>query len=204
MFGWSIMRQGLSLGFEAGDDLLGVHARLDDLQSDLAAHRLDLFGHVDDAEAAFADLLQQLVGSDLRTGLLGDGRQPSVFSSFRRSRKLSLCRWASSSCSTRWRSRFILATRIDDVALPIGRARNTRSRPKRWPLASFFSGGRFISASFRAWVYTKQCEIRGSQSHEIREKMLFSRRIVAVGDVSLEPSSRISPVSISGCARHLE
>ena len=31
--------QRLPLGFEAGDDLLGVHAQLDDLQRDAAAHR---------------------------------------------------------------------------------------------------------------------------------------------------------------------
>ena len=35
--------------------------------------RLVLLGHVDDAHAAFADLLQQLVGADLRAGLLRDG-----------------------------------------------------------------------------------------------------------------------------------
>ena len=35
MFGWSIMRQRLTLGLEPGDDLLGVHARLDDLQGHL-------------------------------------------------------------------------------------------------------------------------------------------------------------------------
>ena len=39
MFGWSIMRQGLPLGLEAGDDLPGVHARLDDLERDLGGER---------------------------------------------------------------------------------------------------------------------------------------------------------------------
>ena len=33
-------RQGLPLGLEAGDDLAAVHARLDDLEGDLALHRL--------------------------------------------------------------------------------------------------------------------------------------------------------------------
>ena len=33
-------RQGLPLGLEAGDDLAAVHARLDDLERDLALHRL--------------------------------------------------------------------------------------------------------------------------------------------------------------------
>ena len=31
--------QGLSLGLEAGDDLLGIHSRLDDLEGHPAAHR---------------------------------------------------------------------------------------------------------------------------------------------------------------------
>ncbi len=66
-------RQRLPLGFEAGDHLPRVHARLDDLQRDAAFDRLLLLGHVDDAHAAFADLLQQLVGADLGAGLFGDG-----------------------------------------------------------------------------------------------------------------------------------
>ena len=45
-----------------------VHAGLDDLERDLAAHGLVLLGHVDDAHAAFADLLQQLVRPDDRAG----------------------------------------------------------------------------------------------------------------------------------------
>ena len=61
-------RQGLPLGLEAGDHLVGVHARLDDLEGDLAADGLLLLGHEDDAHAAFADLLQQLVGADERAG----------------------------------------------------------------------------------------------------------------------------------------
>ena len=65
-------RQGLPLGLEAGDDLPAVHARLDDLEGDLAADRLCLLGHVDDAHAAFADLLEQLVGADERAGAFGD------------------------------------------------------------------------------------------------------------------------------------
>ena len=56
--------QRLPLGLEAGDDLLGIHARLDDLERHLAPNRLRLLGHEDDAHAPFADLLQQLVGAD--------------------------------------------------------------------------------------------------------------------------------------------
>ena len=65
-------RHGLPLGLEAGDHLPRVHARLDDLQRDGPLERLGLLGHEDDAHAAFADLLQQLVGADDRAGLLGD------------------------------------------------------------------------------------------------------------------------------------
>ena len=70
-------RQRLPLGLEAGDHLLGVHAQLDDLQRHLAADRLLLLGHVDVAQAAFADLLQELVGADHRAGLFGDGQTRS-------------------------------------------------------------------------------------------------------------------------------
>ncbi len=57
-------RQRLPLGFEAGDDLLGVHAQLDDLERHAAAHRFLLLGHVNHAAAAFADLLQQFVAAN--------------------------------------------------------------------------------------------------------------------------------------------
>ena len=64
--------QGLPLGLEAGDHLAAVHAGLDDLQGDLALDRLGLLGHEDDAHAAFADLLQQLVGADQRARVFGE------------------------------------------------------------------------------------------------------------------------------------
>ena len=54
-------RQRLPLGLETGDDALGVHAQLDDLEGDPAQDRLLLLGHIDHAAAAFADFLQQLV-----------------------------------------------------------------------------------------------------------------------------------------------
>jgi hypothetical protein len=41
-----------------------VHARLDDLESNLALDRLGLLGHEDRAHADFADLLQELVRAD--------------------------------------------------------------------------------------------------------------------------------------------
>ena len=51
------------------DDLTAVHARLYDLHRDFALYRLRLLGHPDCAHAAFADLLEQLVGADDRAGL---------------------------------------------------------------------------------------------------------------------------------------
>ena len=57
-------RQGLPFGLESGDDLLCVHAEFDNLQRHLAAHRIFLLGHVDDAEAAFPQKLEQFVATD--------------------------------------------------------------------------------------------------------------------------------------------
>ena len=70
--GWSISARACALGFEAGDHLPGVHAQLDDLQRHAAANRLLLLGHEDDAEAPFADLLQQLVGADDASRAFGE------------------------------------------------------------------------------------------------------------------------------------
>ncbi len=66
-------RQRLPFGLEAGDHLFGVHAELDDLERDPAAHRLLLLGHIDHAATALADLLAELVMADLVAGLLGHG-----------------------------------------------------------------------------------------------------------------------------------
>ena len=65
--------QGLPLGLETGDHLAAVHARLDQLEGDLALHGPGLLGHEDGAHAAFADLLEQLVGADHRAGTLAQG-----------------------------------------------------------------------------------------------------------------------------------
>src|SRR5262249_35089073 len=59
---------------KAGDDLARVHARLEDLERNLAPDRLSLLGQVDDAEAALADRFQQLVGADHRAGMLAQRR----------------------------------------------------------------------------------------------------------------------------------
>ena len=70
-------RQRLPLGLEAGDHLPRVHARLDDLQRHRPLDRLGLLGHEDHAHAAFADLLQQLVGADDRAGRSATGSRCS-------------------------------------------------------------------------------------------------------------------------------
>ena len=64
--------QGLALGLEPGDDLGGVHARLDDLQRDRAADGRLLLGEEDDAHAALADLAEERVRADAGARALGD------------------------------------------------------------------------------------------------------------------------------------
>jgi hypothetical protein len=75
-------RQGLPLRLKASDHLASVHAWPDDLQSHAALDRFALLGHVDDAHAPFADLLQELVRADLHSGPLSrrrsDGRSRDV------------------------------------------------------------------------------------------------------------------------------
>ena len=66
MLGWSIMARACRSASKRAMTCFGVHARLDDLQGHLAADGLGLLGHVDDAHAPLADLLQQLVGADRR------------------------------------------------------------------------------------------------------------------------------------------
>ena len=66
MFGWSISARACRSASNRAMHLAGVHPGLDDLQRDLAADRLVLLGHVDDAHAALADLLEQLVRPDPR------------------------------------------------------------------------------------------------------------------------------------------
>jgi hypothetical protein len=69
--------QRLTFGLEAGDDLFGIHARLDDFESDLAANRFGLFCNIDDTHAPFADLFHQLVWSDDAADGIGDPRHNS-------------------------------------------------------------------------------------------------------------------------------
>src|SRR5262249_7198790 len=58
---------------EAGDYLLAVHSGLDNLQGDPTADGMFLLGHVYDPHAPFADLLEELVGTDTRAGTLSNG-----------------------------------------------------------------------------------------------------------------------------------
>ena len=57
--------QCLTLGLETGDDLLRIHAQLDDFEGDSALDGLGLLGEVDDAHPALADLLKDPVRTDL-------------------------------------------------------------------------------------------------------------------------------------------
>ena len=63
MLGWSIKRQCLALGLKAGEDGLGVHAELDQLECDQALDGVALLGHVDGAHTALADRLEELVAA---------------------------------------------------------------------------------------------------------------------------------------------
>lgn len=57
------------------DDGAGVHTGLDDLDRHAAFDRHGLLRHVDEAEAALADLLEDLVGADHRADLFADDRR---------------------------------------------------------------------------------------------------------------------------------
>src|SRR5262249_55631501 len=61
---------------EPCEDLLGVHAGLDELDGDQALDRLLLLRHPDGAHAALTDWLNQLVAArEHETVLLGNGRR---------------------------------------------------------------------------------------------------------------------------------
>jgi len=53
--------QRLALGFETSEYLCGVHAALDELQSNLALDRLELLGFPDLSHTAFTDLLEKTI-----------------------------------------------------------------------------------------------------------------------------------------------
>ena len=60
-------RQSLPLGFEAGDYLPAVHARLYELQRHQSPDRSLLLRHINQPHSPFTNLLQEFVGTDLRT-----------------------------------------------------------------------------------------------------------------------------------------
>src|SRR5437773_7844894 len=65
-----VIHQGQCLTFslEPRDDSPGIHAQLNNFESDSPAHGLFLLRHVDDAATALADLLEQLVAANSITG----------------------------------------------------------------------------------------------------------------------------------------
>ncbi len=65
--------QGLALGLEAGNHLFAIHAGLDDLQRQPPADGLSLLGQEHQPHAALADLLEQLIGTNLRARPLNEG-----------------------------------------------------------------------------------------------------------------------------------
>jgi len=58
--------QRLTFGLEARQHLVRIHSRLHDLDGHLPGDRLRLLRHPDNAESAFADLLEQGVGTNAR------------------------------------------------------------------------------------------------------------------------------------------
>jgi hypothetical protein len=62
----------LPFSLKSGDDTFGVHSRFDDFQGDSTANGFLLFGHVNYATAALADLLQQFISADSVTGLFAN------------------------------------------------------------------------------------------------------------------------------------
>ena len=74
MFGWSIIARACRSASKRAMTWWLSMPGLMILRRDLAADRLLLLGHVDDAHAAFADLLEQLVRADDRAGALRDRR----------------------------------------------------------------------------------------------------------------------------------
>ena len=53
--------KGLTFALEPGDDLLGIHAPLDEFKRDLAANGLHLLGLVNLAHATFTDFLEKAI-----------------------------------------------------------------------------------------------------------------------------------------------
>src|SRR5262245_12762999 len=67
-------REGLALCFETGDDTPGVHAELDDFESDASADWFLLLSHINNAATTFAELLEKFVAADFVAGLFSNGK----------------------------------------------------------------------------------------------------------------------------------
>lgn len=65
--------QSLAFDIKSSDDLEGIHADLDDFESDLAADGGGLFGPPDEAKATFTEFLTEGVRADGLAGLIGVG-----------------------------------------------------------------------------------------------------------------------------------
>ena len=88
MFGWSISASAWRSASKRAMTSFVSMPELDDLERDAAAHRLLLLGHVDDAAAALADLLQQLVGADSGAGGIVRRRRLDIPGDVRNRRRL--------------------------------------------------------------------------------------------------------------------
>ena len=71
MLGWSIIARACRSASKRAMTCLVSMPGLMIFRATLRRTGCGLLGHVDDAHAAFADLLQQLVGADDRAGALG-------------------------------------------------------------------------------------------------------------------------------------
>ncbi len=71
-------RQRLLLGGETRDHAAGIHAGLDDLERDFAAHRLALLGEIDRAKTAFAQACDDAVAADALACRHLDGRREAL------------------------------------------------------------------------------------------------------------------------------
>ena len=97
MFGWSIIASACRSASKRAITCRVSMPGLMIFERDRPLDRLGLLGHEDDAHAAFADLLQELVGADRIAGAFGDGADVENVRRFDSgggdSRKLPACSW---------------------------------------------------------------------------------------------------------------
>ena len=177
-------RQRLPLGFEAGHHLLGIHARLEHLESDLAADRLLLLRHVDDAEAALADLLQQLVRPDHRAGVFGvsGSSTAATRSATGDSKKLparSLADRSDSTCGTQLGGRTAGPV---EILRALGASGNS-SACRKISLALGFQAAMTAPRDVRVSLINAR---NGPKLHAVRKKY----RRLPFADLLVEPGSR--------------